>query len=178
MQFVKVNREKKKEKNLWILLWTKLLIRGRIKGDGDCFFRAVAQEITGRQEDHAELRVLVTSYMAHNPAQLSCYQLTSSETMGQYLRTTKMDQKNVWATEISRADHDFRKNWSGGIKIFNEKIGPQDQNYRDQNSSDRPKHTLKGYARSVMGCVKRFVYNTTFSEIDDNSLTNCVLQYY
>ena len=67
-------------------------IRGHIKGDGNCFFRAVAQEITGRQEDHAELRVLVTSYMAHNPAQLSCY-LTSSETMGQYLRTTKMDNR-------------------------------------------------------------------------------------
>ena len=100
MQFVKVNRGKKKrEKPLDIALDQAPSIRGRIKGDGDCFFRAVAQEITGRQEDHAELRVLVTSYMAHNPAQLSCY-LTSSETMGQYLRTTKMDQKNVWATEI------------------------------------------------------------------------------
>ena len=59
----------------------------------------MAQEITGRQEDHAELRVLVTSYMAHNPAQLPCY-LTSSETMGQYLRTKKMDQQKLWATEI------------------------------------------------------------------------------
>ena len=43
-----------------------------------------------------------------------------------------------WGTKISRADHYFRKNWSGGTKIFNEKIGPQDQNYRDQNSSDKP----------------------------------------
>ena len=59
-------------------------------GMANCFFRAVAQEITGCQEDHAELRVLVTRCMAHNPAQLSYY-LTSSETMGQYLRTTKMD---------------------------------------------------------------------------------------
>ena len=40
-------------------------IRGHIKGDGNCFFRAVAQQITGRQEDHAELRVLVTSNMTH-----------------------------------------------------------------------------------------------------------------
>ena len=88
----------KKGKNLWILLRTKLLVYVVAKDDGNCFFRTVAQEITGRQEDHA--RVLVTSsYMAHNPAQLSCY-LTSSETMGQYLRTTKMDQQKVWATEI------------------------------------------------------------------------------
>ena len=78
-------------------------IRGRIKDDGNFFFRVVAQEITGRQEDHAELRVLVTSYMAHNPAQLSYY-LTSSETMGRYLRTTKMDQQKVWATEIGTAN--------------------------------------------------------------------------
>ena len=45
-----------------------------------------------------------------------------------------------WGTKISRADHYFRKNWSGGTKIFNEKIGPQDQNYRDQNSSDISVH--------------------------------------
>ena len=89
MQFVKVNWEKtKREKPLDIALDQAPSIRGHIKGDENCFFRAVAQEITGRQEDHAELRVLVTSYMAHNSAQLSCY-LTSSETIGQYLRTTK-----------------------------------------------------------------------------------------
>ena len=98
LQFVKGNRDHN-EKPLDIALDQAPSIRGRIKGDGNCFFRAVAQEITGRQEDHAELRVLVTSYMAHNPAELSCY-LTSSETMGQYLRTTKMDQQKVWATEI------------------------------------------------------------------------------
>ena len=91
MQFVKVNWEKKREKPLDIALDQAPSIRGHIKGDGNCFFRAVAQEITGRQEDHAEL---VTSYMAHNPAQLSCY-LTSSETMGQYLQATKMDQQKV-----------------------------------------------------------------------------------
>eukprot|EP00731_Ephydatia_muelleri_P000049 Em0001g49a len=96
LQFVKGNRDHN-EKPLDIALDQAPSIRGRIKGDGNCFFRAVAQEITGRQEDHAELRVLVTSYMAHNPAELSCY-LTSSETMGQYLRTTKMDQQKAPAT--------------------------------------------------------------------------------
>ena len=29
-------------------------ICGRIKGDGNCFFRAVAQEITGIQGHHAD----------------------------------------------------------------------------------------------------------------------------
>ena len=74
-------------------------IRGRIKDDRNCFFRAVAQEITGSQEDHAALRVLVTSYMTHNSNQLSCY-LKSSETIENYLQRTKMDRQKVWATEV------------------------------------------------------------------------------
>ena len=73
-------------------------IRGCIKDDGNCLFRAVAQEITGNQEDHAALRVLVT-YMTHNPTQLSC-NLKSSETMENYLQRTKMDRQKVWATEV------------------------------------------------------------------------------
>ena len=74
-------------------------IPGCIQSDGNCLFKAVAQEITGSQEDHAALRVLVTSYMAHNPTQLSCY-LKSSETMENYLQRTKMDRQKVWATEV------------------------------------------------------------------------------
>ena len=72
LEFVKGNRDHNK-KPLDIALDQAPSIRGRIKGDGNYFFRAVAQEITGRQEDHAELRALVTSYMAHNPAHLRCY---------------------------------------------------------------------------------------------------------
>ena len=52
--------KKKREKPLDIALDQAPSIRGRIKGDGNCFFRAVAQEITGRQEDIADLRALVT----------------------------------------------------------------------------------------------------------------------
>ena len=70
LQFVNGNRDHN-EKPLDIALDQAPSIRGRIKGDGNCFFRAVAHEITGCQEDHAELRVLATSYMAHTMSALS-----------------------------------------------------------------------------------------------------------
>ena len=37
--------------------------RGRMQGDGNCFFRALALLITGSQEDHTELRALITTYI-------------------------------------------------------------------------------------------------------------------
>ena len=72
-----------------------------------------------------------------------------------------------WGTKISRADHYFRKNWSGGTKIFNEKIGPQDQNYRDQNSSDSPicyKNVLRlnGYNFRTVNAID-FLFSTLHS---------------
>ena len=41
-----MNREKNREKPLVIALDQAPSIRGHIKNDGNCFFRAVAQEIT------------------------------------------------------------------------------------------------------------------------------------
>ena len=38
----------------------------RIKGDGNCFFRAISQVLTGSQEDHQEFRTLATSYLLEN----------------------------------------------------------------------------------------------------------------
>ena len=63
-----------------------LQARGRIQGDGNCFFfRALALLITGSQEDHTELRALITTYMPHNADQFSSY-LKEDESMSQYLK--------------------------------------------------------------------------------------------
>ena len=98
LQLVKGNHDHN-EKPLDIGLDQAPSIPGCIQGDGNCLFRAVAQEITGSQEDHAALRVLVTSYMTHNPTQLSC-NLKSSERMENYLKRTKLDRQKVWATKV------------------------------------------------------------------------------
>ena len=74
----------------------------RIKGDRNCFFRAISQVLTGSQEDHQEVRALVTSYMLENAnsnKMLSAL-LGSMTTMMQYLKKTKMCNLSVWATEM------------------------------------------------------------------------------
>ena len=39
---------------------------GRISADGNCFFRCISFINTGSQDYHEDLRLLVTTYMAHN----------------------------------------------------------------------------------------------------------------
>ena len=59
--------------------------RGRMQGDGNCFFRTLALLITGSQEDHAELRALITTYISHNADQFSSY-FKENESMSQYFK--------------------------------------------------------------------------------------------
>ena len=73
-------------------------VTGRILGDGNCFFRALAHVVTGSQEDHYELRVITTSYMQHNAEDLSCY-LEANDCMEDYLVRSDMQSPSVWATE-------------------------------------------------------------------------------
>ena len=40
---------------------------GRIKGNGNCFFRAIAQIVTGDQDDHNEMRLIITTYNSNLP---------------------------------------------------------------------------------------------------------------
>ena len=71
----------------------------RIRGDGNCFYRALAFVITGSQYEHQELRAITTTYMQHNAGSLSCY-LNAHETMDEYLARTDMHSSSVWAAEV------------------------------------------------------------------------------
>ena len=68
---------------------------------GTVFFRSLAQVLTGSQDDHEEVRLLVTSYMAHNSTipELACF-LDPNETMDKYLKRMRMQSMKVWATEM------------------------------------------------------------------------------
>ena len=64
----------------------------RIKGEGNCFFfRSLSQVLTGSQDYHEGVCLLVTSYMVHNSTipELACI-LDPNETMEQYLKRTRM----------------------------------------------------------------------------------------
>ena len=73
----------------------------RIVPDGNCFFRALSFTLTGSQEHHHEVRLLVTTYMIDNSAnpQLSCL-INDGETMDNYIEQSKMQLLGTWATEI------------------------------------------------------------------------------
>ena len=43
------------------------LATARIAADGNCFFQSVSLAVTGSQEFHEELRLLITTYMIHKP---------------------------------------------------------------------------------------------------------------
>ena len=63
----------------------------RIVPDGNCFFRALSFTLTGSQEHHYEVCLLVTTYMIDNSAnpQLSCL-INDGETMNTYIEQSNM----------------------------------------------------------------------------------------
>ena len=73
---------------------------GRIKGDGNCFFHAIAQIVTGDQDDHNEMRLILTTYMMNNSNLPKLSGIVVHESMDQYLKRTKMQNPKVWAMEV------------------------------------------------------------------------------
>ena len=73
----------------------------RIVPDGDCFFRALSFSLTGSQDYHQEVRLLVTTYMIDNAAnpQLSCL-INDGETIDTYIEQSEMQLLGTRATEI------------------------------------------------------------------------------
>ena len=69
----------------------------RIAADGNCFFRSISLVVTGSQDFHQELRLLITTHMIHT----SKNSLESSdESMEQYMKRSRMQCLGVWATEV------------------------------------------------------------------------------
>lgn len=60
--------------------------RTAIKGDGNCFFRAISQVLSGTEDNHETIRAALVSEM----------RLTNAE----YVQESGMDRVGVWATEV------------------------------------------------------------------------------
>ena len=71
LKFLHGNRIRCQKPSMIGISQTPLAI-GRIKGDGNCFFRSLAQTVTGSPEDHDEIHLIITSFMMHNASKLSC----------------------------------------------------------------------------------------------------------
>ena len=73
----------------------------RIVADGNCFFRSLSFVLTGSQDYHQEVRLLVTTYMIDNMGnpQLSSL-IKDGERVENYIEQSKMQLLGTWATEI------------------------------------------------------------------------------
>ena len=69
----------------------KPLRTARISPDGNCFFRCIAMIVTGSQDYHEEMRLLVTTYMISNSSneKISCL-LPHHTSMQSYIVQSKM----------------------------------------------------------------------------------------
>ena len=73
----------------------------RIAADGNCFFRSISLVVTGSQDFHQELRLLITTHRIHkskNPVFSSL--VSSDKSMEQYMKRSRMQSLGVWATEV------------------------------------------------------------------------------
>ena len=73
----------------------------RIAADGNCFFRSISLVVTGSQDFHQELRLLITTHMIHkykNPVFSSL--VSSDKSMEQYMKRSRMQSLGVWASEV------------------------------------------------------------------------------
>ena len=77
------------------------LATARIAADGNCFFRSVSLAVTGSQEFHEELRLLITTYMIHKSTDPMLSSLGSPDgSMESYMKQSRMQTLGTWATEL------------------------------------------------------------------------------
>ena len=77
------------------------LATARIAADGNCFFRSVSLAVTGSQEFHDELRLLITTYMLHKSTNPMLSSLGSpDDSMESYMKRSRMQTLGTWATEL------------------------------------------------------------------------------
>ena len=76
------------------------LATARIAADGNCFFLSVSLAVTGSQEFHEELRLLITTYMIQTSTNPMLSSLGSPDgSMESYMKRSRMQSLGSWAME-------------------------------------------------------------------------------
>jgi len=71
-----------------------------IVGDGNCFFRAVAQAVCGTQKAHRAVRLAIVKHMELHRVEYSNLLRCQYTSMEDYLSNSKMKFVGSWATEV------------------------------------------------------------------------------
>ena len=70
----------------------------RVRGDGNCFFRAVSVYLTGSEENHAVLRDLVVKHMCEDPLKGILDGYLNKDVLS-YINDSKIEGDGTWATD-------------------------------------------------------------------------------
>ena len=73
-----------------------------MKGDGNCYFRAISFAVSGSQEYYAEVRQCICDYIENFPGHLNAVLQNSHDVRSgkEYLKKSEMQKNNEWGTEI------------------------------------------------------------------------------
>ena len=72
----------------------------RIKGDGNCLFRALSYIISGSEEQHMVLRRAIIQHMIHIAHFIIGHHVVNYTSIQEYITDTNMDQECAWGTDI------------------------------------------------------------------------------
>ncbi|XP_023202486.1 uncharacterized protein LOC111611089 [Xiphophorus maculatus] len=86
----------------------------KIVGDGNCFFRALSQAISGTQKNHRKIRLAVVKQLQRNSHTYDSILRSEYSSISQYIAVSRMQYVGSWATEVEiKASADYF-----GVNIF------------------------------------------------------------
>ena len=72
----------------------------KIVADGNCFFRAVSQAVSGSQKNHRKVRLAVVRQLERNAREYKNILRGEYSSVAEYISTSKMRYVGSWATEV------------------------------------------------------------------------------
>ncbi|XP_050957725.1 LOW QUALITY PROTEIN: uncharacterized protein LOC127158760, partial [Labeo rohita] len=85
-----------------------------IVADGNCFFRAISQAVTGTQKYHRKIRLAVVQQLEKDSVKYQNILRTEYSSVSEYINKSKIRHVNTWATEVEiQATADYL-----GINVF------------------------------------------------------------
>ncbi|XP_030578831.1 uncharacterized protein LOC115775437, partial [Archocentrus centrarchus] len=75
-------------------------LKESIAFDGNCYFRAISQAISGTQKNHRKIRLAVVKQLERNYLKYQSFLRDGFSSVQNYISETKMRNVNSWATEL------------------------------------------------------------------------------
>ena len=99
LELVFTDKEQHFTKSILEIDGTKLHCQ-HIKGDGNCFFRAVSYCVSGSEDNHEAIRQATCKHLLENSSVFESLQRNVNMSMNEYMQMSHMNETGTWATEM------------------------------------------------------------------------------